>query len=251
MSFTREEITQSLTSEIKSWPFSIACWEGGSAANQRQDTFSDLDLVLSVENGNVKEAFQKFEKNLIQISSIDHTWRVPEPTWHGHSQRFYKLHDGPKHFFLDVVIMEEKAQQRFLEKERHGNPIVYFDKKNFVRIDSADTKEFHDKRTMRMNTIQESYPFFKILVEKEILRNRPVDAMAFYRSLTNLLIELMGMKYRPFRYDFGLRYIQTDFPPVEHQQIQEFLYPHDLNAIKIFLPLIDEKIQKIFKELKG
>jgi hypothetical protein len=249
MFFTRQQITKTLIDEIQTWDFTIAAWEGGSAANQRQDSFSDLDLVLAVENEKTKEAFQKIEKLLSKISPIDHIWRVPEPTWHGHGQRFYKLHDGPEFFFLDVVIMEEKAKQRFLEKERHGTPVIYFDKKNFIQVESAHTQEFNEKRSARLRTIKDSYPFFKILVEKEIRRNRPLDAMAFYRSLTNLLIEIQGMKFRPYRYDFGLRYIHVDFPLAEQKQLQQILYPSDLNSIQNLLPIIDEKMRSLFQEL--
>ena len=248
-SLSRNYMANCLVQDIQSWPFSIACWEGGSAANKRVDPYSDLDLVIAVENGNVEEAFSRIQTYINSIAEIDHLWRVPEPTWHGHSQTFYKLSHCPEYFFLDVVVMQEKAQQRFLERERHGNPVIHFDKKNFIQISSCDTEEFRTKRRQRLETIEASFSFFKAIALKEMLRNRPLDAMAFYRNLINILVELLGMKYRPFRYDFGLRYLHNDLPIDEQRELEGFCYVSDLKQIEEYIPAIELRVLKLVAEL--
>jgi hypothetical protein len=251
MTISRTEITNSLVNEIKNWPFSVACWEGGSAANQRADSLSDLDLVICVEPGTVNDAFTKIESLLNGLSKVEHIWRVPEPTWHGHGQSFYKLADTPEHFFLDIVIMDENAKQRFLEKERHGTAIVFFDKKNFIHEESANTADFWSKRDLRLRTIGSSFPFFKTLVQKEIARKRPIDAMAFYRTFVGFLVELYGMKYRPYRYDFGLRYLHTDFPEEIQNEIEKFLYVSNLTEIQKNMPVVENRISLLLTELRA
>jgi predicted nucleotidyltransferase len=249
MSLSRTEIIESLKNEITSWPDAVACWEGGSVANKKADQYSDLDLVICVVPGKINESFYRIEKLLKQLSGIDHQWRVPEPTWHGHGQCFYKLHNTPEYFFLDVVIMDENAQQRFFESERHGNPVIYFDKKSFIRSESADTPEFQNKQRQRLLTIRDSLPFFKTLVLKEVVRKRPLDAMAFYRSYTNLLIELYGLKYRPFRYDFGLRYLHNDLPQDIQHQLEKICYPADLTTLESNVPEIEKTVSGLMSEL--
>jgi hypothetical protein len=250
MTLSRHQITTSLVDDIQSWPFSIACWEGGSAANQLTDPYSDLDLVICVENGKTEEAFSRIQNQLGSLSKIDHIWRVPAPTWHGHGQCFFKLSHTPEHFFLDIVVMEEKATQKFLEKERHGTPVVYFDKKNFVQIKSADTAEFRSKRDQRFESIKASFPFIKTLVQKEIARKRPIDALAFYRSFVSFYVELLGMKHRPFRYDFGLRYAYFDFPTEIQTELEKFNFVANLNEIERRLPEVESQIQQLLSELK-
>lgn len=245
------QLSDVLIEEIKSWPFSIACWEGGSAANNRKDRFSDLDLVVAVETGKTDESFTQLEALLNKSYTVLNRWRVPPPTWHGHGQCFYKLADTPPFFFLDIVVMEENAANKFLEIERHGKPLIFFDKKNFITAETADTKDFHKKRSDRLHTIEASFPFFKELVLKEVARNRPVDAMAFYRTVTNFLIELLGMKYRPYRYDFGLRYTHIDFPQDVQNFLQEALYVRDISDIQAQVIKIENKISELISELKS
>jgi hypothetical protein len=53
----------------------------------------------------------------------------------------------------------------------------------------------------------------QILVKKEINRGLLVEAIANYHARTlSLLLELLGMVYRPDRYDFGVKYFSRDFP---------------------------------------
>src|SRR5688572_27295875 len=138
MDISRQHITQNLVDTIRALPYSVACWEGGSAATGTLDKYSDLDLVICVENSRVENCFSEVEKSLNAISRISHVWRITEPTWNGHSQCLYQLEGTPDYFFLDIVIMQESKGQRFSEVERHGKPVVFFDKKNFVKESSAD-----------------------------------------------------------------------------------------------------------------
>jgi predicted nucleotidyltransferase len=66
--------------------FVLALWQGGSAAHGSTDEWSDIDIQVIVEDDRVEETFDIIEESLKTLSEIRFKWRVPEPTWHGHSQ---------------------------------------------------------------------------------------------------------------------------------------------------------------------
>ena len=68
------------------------------------------------------------EQALRTLSPIAACRRLPEPTWHGHSQVFVRLADAPEHLVVDLVVLHRSVTERFLERERHGVPVVYFDR---------------------------------------------------------------------------------------------------------------------------
>ncbi len=249
MELNRNEIIQKLVTEIESWPFSIACWQSGSIAHQRNDEYSDVDLVICVQSNHASSTWPLIQSSLNSFTKIKYMWRVPDPTWHGHQQTFYQLEKTPEYFFLDFVVMEEQTQHRFLEKERHGLPIVYFDKKDFIQINSSNTPEFHSKRNERLKIIAASFPFYKAILLKEILRKKPIDAWAFYRHHLNIFVELLGMQYRPLRYDFGFRYTQIDFPESVKKELENFCFPADLDDIAQKSSLLESRITELIHKL--
>ena len=66
---------------------------------------------------------------------------------------------------------------------------------------------------VQLEGIKARWELFGIMVEKELKRGRPLDAMHFYTGLVlRPLVVLLGMRYRPFRFDFGQRYLHHDLP---------------------------------------
>lgn len=104
-------------------------WEGGSAATGYLDEYSDFDLGLICDDKKVEETFAKIEKYLTQNYGIKTKFRMPEPSWHGHSQCFYLLENTPEYFYVDLLIEKLSSGNRFMESDRHGKSIVWFDKK--------------------------------------------------------------------------------------------------------------------------
>lgn len=82
-------------------------------------------------------------------------------------------------------------------------------------------------------------------VLKELDREHSIDAFAFYFSgLVRPLVEVMGMLHRPFRFDFGLRYLHRTFPMKDQDTIKRFLYVRDMDELR---KNVDE-IGMLFKE---
>ena len=125
---TRAQIIAALHAALEARPEVLAASLGGSDATGRTDEFSDVDLVVVVEEGAVESTFAILHSALEELSPITHRWRLADPTWHGNAQEFLTLRDADPAHFIDVVVLEPSGGERFLEIERHGTPIVLFDR---------------------------------------------------------------------------------------------------------------------------
>jgi hypothetical protein len=88
-----------------------------------------------------------------------------------------------------------------------------FDKANLVVQTSLNRSEHFSKMQERLLALRKTFDFFQIIVRKEINRGHLVSAISNYHTYTlQPLIELLGMVYRPERYDFKTKYFYRDFP---------------------------------------
>ncbi|MBW4639546.1 MAG: hypothetical protein KME05_15200 [Gloeocapsa sp. UFS-A4-WI-NPMV-4B04] len=128
----REKIIETIVATLEPLDFILALWQGGSAAHGYTDEWSDIDIETIVEDNSVEETFDMVEKSLKTIFEISFKYRVPEPTWHGHSQCFYQLKEASPFLAIDFAVIKRSSPNDFLEVEKHGNPVVAFDKANLV-----------------------------------------------------------------------------------------------------------------------
>ncbi len=212
-SLDRSRLVALLRESLEPLPRVLAMWEGGSASWDRLDEWSDLDVLLLVEDDFVEAAFELLEEALSAASPISLRYILPRPTWHGHDQRFYRLRDAGPFLMLDVVVLRRSAQERFLERERHGSPVVYFDRTGEISARPVDHATLHERIHARLEQLRVTFPLFQPLVRKELLRGNDLDALAFYQSQTLApLLTLLRIRHCPSRFDFGLRYVDRDMP---------------------------------------
>lgn len=231
----KERIRAALIASLKTNAQALAAWEGGSAANGTLDTYSDIDLVV-IGRDSVDSIFETIETTLGQVSRVSHRYIEPKCFWPGCYQRVYFLEGAPLHFFVDAAVFLEKSQDvlhEFMQPERHGNPVVHFDRAGLVKPRAADPIALKAQHLKRLQEIEAALPVFKTEVFKELDRGHPIDAFGFYYgAILRPLVELMGMIYRPFRFDFGLRYLHKTFPEHEQKTIQRFLYVKDSSELR-------------------
>lgn len=221
----RTRILDALLGALEPMPAVIAFWEAGSKATGRLDEYSDLDLQLLVEDGAVDAVRQAIEATLLSLAPFQRRHEIPQPAWHGHWQAFYHLQGTDPLLLVDLVIMERKNPNRFLEPEIHGVPTVYFDREGLIKGEPTDAAAFAEKLRKRLPIIEEPMEIFHPFVDKELRRGREVDAFAFYQGfLLNRLVEVLRMKYCPWRFNFGLRYLQFDLPPAAYARVRELVY---------------------------
>ncbi len=235
MSDFKECVRAELISSLKTNNLTLAAWEGGSAANGTTDPYSDIDLVV-VGKDSVESIFDVIESALGRVSSISHKYAEPRCFWPGCYQRVYFLEGAPKHFFVDVAVFLETSHEvlnEFMQPERHGNPVVHFDKANLVKPRPADPVGLRSRHLQRLKEIEDAYPIYKLEVLKSLDRDHPIDAFGFYfTAVVRPLVELMGILYRPYRFDFGLRYLHTTFPNEDQKALESLLFVKDPMALR-------------------
>jgi hypothetical protein len=231
----RQSIIAALEGAYSTASWARAAWLGGSDATGRLDRFSDIDLVVAVDDERVEEAFAVATAALEALSPIELKWRVPSPTWHGHEQVFYRLRDADPHHMIDLVVMKRSTPPsgRFLDRERHGVPIVLFDRENFCAAVPLDRPSLEEKRRARLERLRATFPLFQPLVTRAVERGQPCDAAYWYMQLTLLpTVEALRMLYCPDRFDFGMRYLYDDLPADIYAQVAKLALPGSLEAVR-------------------
>ncbi|MCF7918890.1 MAG: nucleotidyltransferase domain-containing protein [Candidatus Cloacimonetes bacterium] len=225
-------------------------WEGGSLATGYFDEYSDLDLAAITADDVIDEVFAIVEEYLTENYGIQHKFRIPEPNWHGHSQCFYILEKSPETFYVDFLIEKESAVNRFLESNRHGNAVVWFDKKGFIDNTPVPEEVTFQKCVKQFRMIKTYMPFTFIDVQKQIYRGNEIDAFSIYYSLVNRIIALLNIKYRPAKHDFGPRYLHRDFPLKEQELIKKLMFVPTLEQLQLNLNEIKVLYQELITELE-
>lgn len=231
----KDRVLAELVSSLNESDQSLAAWEGGSAATGTSDSYSDIDLLVIGKNS-VEAVFEVIERALGRISCISHKHVESKNFWPGCFQRVYFLEGAPKYFFVDVAVLLESSREalsEFMQPERHGNPIIHFDKMNLVKPFPCDTVALKYRQLKRLEEIETAYPIYKLEVLKELDRYHPIDAFSFYfGGVLRPLVELMGMLHRPFRYDFGFRYLHKTFPEADQKTIEQLMYVQDTETLR-------------------
>lgn len=249
----RNQVLKNIFSFIKDDPSILAAWEGGSIATGTIDQFSDIDLCV-LTDFDLQATLQKIEDS-ISAMGITHAWRPTKCPWGpGMAQRVLILKDSPKHFLVDIAVLDIKHSDllnEFLQIERHGNSVIHFDKANYLKPTHADAGLLFEKQQVRVKEISEAFVVFKSLVEKELERGRSIDAISFYQNgLLRPYIELLGMLYRPYRWDFGMRYLHRDFPKDTQEFIQKLSYVANPQQLASNVLALDAAFQEAVKLVK-
>ena len=218
----------------------LAAFEGGSAATGRADEYSDIDLNI-VARGQVHPSlFDCVERLVREVGAITHLWHNAELPWPGTVQRFYFIEGAPRFFVLDCVLLVPEAAPELLEVERHGNAQVLFDRAGCLQPRQLDRAAHGRRMARRLAQMDGSRPLYRMLVDKELARARPLDAFGFYLALLRMNVELAGMLHRPDRFDFGWRYLHVDLPESLAAELQSVTCGADLQQIGSHLPLVDQ-----------
>lgn len=208
--------TNQLYQELKNLLFQredvLAAWEGGSHATGFADEFSDLDLSIVCKENSVEEIFSSLNTFLEKEYGILQKYRVPEPTWHGFSQCFYKI-DQVKHlFYLDIALIRESIPDKFTQKDRHGEAILWFEKEPFLDSTSSSWESILSRGKKLYLTSCQSDFILETEVYKNLSRKRFGEAFPFYfQFLVRHLGIMLNLKYRPAKSDFGIRYAYRDY----------------------------------------
>jgi hypothetical protein len=223
-----EQIALAVRESLQPLAYVQAMWQSGAAAFHRLDRFSDIDLMIVVDDERVEETFHVLESSLALLSPIARCFRLPQPTWHGHDQAFYKLENTSPFLLVDVAVMKISSPNKFLQPEVHGEPLVYFDKCGVVSFPEFDWQAHHQMLAARAETLKALFELFQPFIVKELERGQRLEALAYYHALTlRPLVELLRIRHAPSRYNFQSRYIYHDLPRIAVDRLERLYFPRD------------------------
>jgi len=249
----KQHLAEKLSGRLQARSSVLAAWEGGSAANGTSDQYSDLDFNVLI-SGDVDAAFQVVEETLRDTAEITHIWHEPKSLWPDLTQKVYFLRDSPKHFFVDVTAFPESKPSildEFMQTERHGTPVVFFDRTGRIRGCPIDKSALLQKQRARLREIVAAFPVYRTEVFKELDRGNSIDAFAFYQAgMLRPLIEVMGMIFRPHRFDFGLRYLKRSLPDDKYKTIEQFFFIERPSSLRSRAIAVDELFCEMLAEAR-
>jgi hypothetical protein len=247
----RQQIIEVLRDVLLPLSWVNAAWLGGSDAFGRADELSDVDLQVDVDDGFVAATFGAVEAALAAASPITARLVMPMPTWHGHAQRFYRLRDTAETTAVDVVVFERSDPRRYYNQpERHGHPLVLFDRTGVVRPVPLDQAELAANLARAVAGIRDRLPFTLPQVAKEVRRDDALAALASYhRYVLAPLVELYRVRHAPARHDFGSRYTRDDLPPEVQERLAELSFVADLDDLAAKLPRAERLLRQLLDEL--
>ncbi len=221
----RSDIVKVLVNALQPVDYVCAAWQAGADAFNRVDEWSDIDFYVVVEDDRVENVFEVIEKSIETLSEIELKYRLPEPTWHGHSQEFIRLKDTSPFLFLDIAIMKRTSNDKFLQYKIHNEPLVHFDKIGVAKDDPFDPDIFVKRIQSRIETIKTNFRFFQVLTLKELNRGNTLTALSFYMAYTfRPLVEVLRIKYCPERYNFYTSYLHYDLPADVVKQLEKLYF---------------------------
>jgi predicted nucleotidyltransferase len=232
MILSRASIIEHLANTLQGRQAVRAAWLAGSAAFNRLDELSDIDLMLLVEDGAVEAVIEVLDRAIEELGGSTQRFRVPQPTFHGHEQVFYQLSNAPPTLLVDVLVMALSKPGRFLERERHGTPIVLFDRDGLAVATPLDRAEHEQKIRTRLAALRAKFPLFQVFVTKAVARGNAPEAAHFYLNFTLVpLVELLRIRHCPDRFDYGLRYIHADLPADVAELVARLAIPGSLQEL--------------------
>src|SRR5688572_2088734 len=174
----------------------LAMWEAGSAAFDRADERSDLDIGLLVREDSLGRVWEAVERGLEDAGGFSIRWENPVHIFKGMTQRVYRPTRARRWLDLDIGIFEESADDLYLQPQRHGRATILFDRSDGQRTSQAAFDEAAHARRMSEALHQEimRWNLYRDFVAKEIARGRTIDAFGFYLAFAvRPVVTVLGM----------------------------------------------------------
>ncbi|MCK5309577.1 MAG: hypothetical protein KAJ64_02930 [Thermoplasmata archaeon] len=234
MTLHRRTVLDAIVNALEPLDYVHAFWEGGAAGFSRADDWSDIDVQGIVDDDHIEDVFKIVDKVVEKLGGDVARFRLPEPTWHGHSQCFYKLKNASPFLLIDLAIMKESTEaDKFDTWATHGVPQTCFDKKGLIQEVKIIPEEQAKAIMGRLDMLKNLFEIFYIMPMKETNRGNHVEAMFFYLGQTyRPLVEVLRMKYCPQRFNYATRYVHYDLPEDIVKQLENlvFMKPDDMET---------------------
>ena len=149
---TREVIIKTLVNALRPLDYVHAFYEGGAAAFDRIDEWSDIDLYVVVDDEKVDDAFGAVETVLRSLSPIKQKFAVTQLSWPGVSQAFYRLERASEYLLIDLALIKLSGPEKFLEPHTHGKAVFYLNKSDMVKVPILNKEELAKNLQEKLKT---------------------------------------------------------------------------------------------------
>jgi hypothetical protein len=228
----------------------LAMWEAGSAAFGRADEYSDLDIGLLSRTGANDEVWGLVDRAFDALGGVVLRWNEEAPLFEGMDKRVFRPRLSSRWLQVDIGLFPETAVDLHNQPGRHGDVLVIFDHDHRLQVPSWDSDAHH--RRMREALHQEimKWQIYYGWFRKELARGRTVDAFAAHLGgSVRPLLNVLGMRYRPMRWDFGMRYVKEDMPASVVQTIERLCYVAEPGLLESRLSEADRLFRTAVAEL--
>jgi len=245
---TRDAIIQSLVEALKPLDYVHAFYEGGAAAFNRIDEWSDIDLYLVIEDEKVGDAFAVVENALKALSPIKQKYEIPQLPWPGVSQAFYRLEHASEYLIIDLAVLKLSSPEKFLTPEIHGSVVFYIRKPSKVAALPLDRNALEKKLWERLARLRARFEMFSNFVQKEINRRNYLEAIDLYYALMlAILVEALRIRYKPIHHDFKMKYVRHELPALIVQRLKLLYFVRNEDDLRVKY----QEAAKWFQEIVG
>jgi predicted nucleotidyltransferase len=204
-----------------------AVWLGGSVATGGYDDWSDIDVEVLCTAG---QSVRAHDALLAAVAfPVVSTWRLPPGTWPDGRQSFLTLHDDPGALaeptrIVDLHVHDDTPEARRVDARRHGRLFVLHDPDGIVEQADDDERDLVRRRVLELDQIAQRRDVAGWLVARSDARKQPAEAIALYlRFGLMALVTLLRNETCPWRFDYGLRYLDIDLPADQRARVESLL----------------------------
>jgi len=240
----RDQISGAVSRALEPFSDVLAGWEGGSAAFGLIDNYSDIDLFFLVNDSAPREPL---------YAAVEDALRGVSPVVASHylaPGRYYQLEAAGEYLLVDLCLVGVGDPDHYLDIERHGHVRPLFDKGDWLRARPGARVEVESRRAQRCRELQAWFVLSQGFARKAIWRGRQAEALAVYWAATlKPLADLLRMRDCPARWDFGMRYLDRDLPPLVYSRFCELMFVQDLKDLERKLAAAGDWGAALLKEL--
>jgi predicted nucleotidyltransferase len=248
---TRANVRDRLRERLSACPEVLAAWEAGSAAFGRDDEHSDLDVGVLVRAGGNESVWAAVDRAFQELGGVEFRWSELNPLLPGIDKRVFRPRGAARWFQVDIGVFPETATELHIQPERHGRVKVLVDREGRLNPPAWDEAAHQRRMGEALHQNLMKWRAYHGWFRKELARGRPTDAFAFYfHTALAPLLAVLGMRYRPSRWDFGLRYVRDEFPPEVADVLERLCYVPEPSALEERFAECDRLMERTVGELR-
>ncbi len=213
-SINRYIIIQEIEKEFIDNPKVYAYWLEGADGLDKVDEYSDIDIVLDVEDGFESDIFIATERVLLNLGELDVNYKVnhQHPKIH---QKLYHIKNSNEYLIIDFCIQSHsrpQSESTFVKGDILEFPKIIFDKYNVITI--VEQQEEYNIEILK-ERVEELISRYKqhSRVIKYVERGTFAEAFMYYmKYVADPLVELARIQYTPKYFYLHMIHISDHIP---------------------------------------